>query len=61
MNKLEINEFMEQMEEIGDVWTVDQVKDVYGDYSLEDALSERRIQVGMLFENIGRLINRKVS
>ncbi len=59
MNKLEIDEFIEQMEEIGDVWTREQVKDVYTDYSLEDALAERRSQVGMLLENIGRFINAK--
>ncbi len=59
MNKLEINEFIEEMEDIGDVWTKEQVKDVYGDCSLEDALAERKSQVGMLFENIGRFINAK--
>lgn len=33
MNKQEINEFIERMEEVGDVWTEEQVNDVYGDCS----------------------------
>ena len=33
MNKQEINEFIEKMEEVGDVWTEEQVNDVYGDCS----------------------------
>ena len=28
MNKQEINEFIEKMEEVGDVWTEEQVNDV---------------------------------
>ena len=31
MNKQEINEFIGKMEEVGDVWTEEQVNDVYGD------------------------------
>ena len=31
MNRQEINEFIEKMEEVGDVWTEAQVNDVYGD------------------------------
>ena len=34
MQKSEIAEFIESMEEIGDNWTEEQVKDVYGDMSL---------------------------
>lgn len=30
MNRQEINEFIEKMEEVGDVWTEEQVNDVYG-------------------------------
>ncbi len=56
MTKSEISKFMECMEEIGDVWTPKQVRDVYEGYSLETALAERKSQVDMLFKNIGRLI-----
>ena len=42
MNKQEINEFIEKMEEVGDVWTEEQVNDVYGDSSFEEALADRQ-------------------
>ena len=42
MNNQEINEFIEKMEEVGDVWTEEQVNDVYGDWSFEDALADRQ-------------------
>ena len=42
MNKLEINVFIEKMKEVGDVWTEEQVNDVYGDSSFEDALADRQ-------------------
>ena len=41
MNDIEINEFIERMEELGDVWEYDQVKRVYGDETLEYALKSR--------------------
>ena len=42
MNKQEINEFIEKMEEVGDVWPEEQVNDVYGDSSFEEALADRQ-------------------
>ena len=42
MNKSEIDEFIEQMEELGDEWNEEQVERVYGDMSLEDAITKRR-------------------
>ena len=59
MKKKDISAFIEEMEEIGDVWTPEQVEDVYGDSSLEDALADRKSSVGMLFDIIGKVINRK--
>ena len=38
MTTEEINTFIETMEEFGDHWTVERVKDVYGDKSLEEAI-----------------------
>ena len=42
MNKIEIDTFIETTGEFGDVWTVEQVQDVYGDKSLDEALADRR-------------------
>ena len=52
MNKKEINEFIEEMQSIGDIWTKEQVKQVYGNKTLEEALSERKNDVGMHLTNI---------
>ena len=58
MNKSDINTFIEEMEEIGDTWTPEQVKDVYGDSSLEEALADRKASLGNLFDIFGKVINR---
>lgn len=57
MNKREIAEFIEEMETIGDVWTPEQVKDVYGDTSLDDALADRKASIGTFFDILGKAIN----
>lgn len=59
MKKKDINAFIEEMEEIGDVWTPKEVEDVYGDSSLEDALADRKSSMGMFFDIIGKVINSK--
>ena len=59
MKKKDINAFIEEMEEIGDVWTPEQVEDVYGDSSLEEALADRKSSMGMFFDIIGKVINSK--
>ena len=41
MTKAEILTFIEEMENHNDYWTEDEVKDTYGDKSLEEALSDR--------------------
>lgn len=58
MTKQEIQEFIDRMEEIGDVWSEEQVEDVFGKKSLEEALKERRSQIGSFFDIIGKAINR---
>ena len=40
-DKKEREEFIERMEEFGDVWEDNDVKRVYGDWELEDALNDR--------------------
>lgn len=58
MTKTEILTFIEEMESIGDIWTEEQVVDVYGDDSLEAALKDRKSVLGMFFDNLGKIINR---
>lgn len=58
MNKSEIDEFIEQMEELGDEWNEEQVERVYGDMSLEDAITKRRSELGSFFDILGTIINR---
>ena len=41
MTNTEINEFIERMEEIGDIWEPEDVQRVYGDGTLEEALQDR--------------------
>lgn len=57
MTKAEIETFIETMSNIGDEWTPAQVRDVYGDSTLEDALAERQGMVNQLAGNIGKLLN----
>ena len=57
MNKREIAEFIEEMETIGDVWTPEQVKDVYGDISLDEALTDRKASIGTFFDILGKAMN----
>ena len=58
MKKNDINIFIEEMEAIGDEWTPEQVEDVYGDYSLDEALADRKGSVGTFFDIIGKVLNR---
>ena len=58
MKKSEIAEFMESIEEVGDNWTEEQVKDVYGDMSLKEALADRKASVGRMIDIIGKIISR---
>ena len=42
----------------GDVWTVEQVQDVYGDKSLDEALADRRASYEHMSNIIGNSINK---
>ena len=57
MKKKDIDAFIEEMESIGDEWTPEQVKDVYGNSTLDDALTDRKSSVGTFFDIIGKVIN----
>lgn len=58
MTKREIQEFIRQMELIGDQWEAEDVERVYGHMSLKDALADRKASLGCFFDIIGRVINR---
>jgi hypothetical protein len=58
MNKNEIKEFIEKMEEINDIWTEEEVERVYGDRSLDDALQERMSVINQFANIIETVINR---
>lgn len=58
MTKKEIEIFIEEMESIGDMWTPEQVRDVYGNTSLSEALADRKGSLGTFFDIIGKVINR---
>lgn len=55
MTKIEINTFIEQMAEFGDVWTPEEVKNVYGDRTLEDAIADREA-IHIYWRNINDVI-----
>lgn len=58
MEKSDITIFIEEMEEIGDEWELEDVERVYGEYSLYDALQDGKTSLGSMFNIIGKAINR---
>lgn len=58
MNKKEVNQFIEEMQKIGDEWTPEQVESVYGEDSLDDALNDRKGSLDIFFDIIGKVINK---
>lgn len=58
MKKKDIAAFIEEMEAIDDEWTPEQVEDVYGDFSLDESLANRKASLGTFFDIIGKVINR---
>lgn len=56
MTKSEINIFIETMKQIGDEWTPDQVQEIYGDKTLDEALSSRKKQVSTFLNALGQAI-----
>ena len=58
MTKTEINTFIETMEVFGDVWTADQVEEVYGSNTLDEAIADRRSSHEKMADLIGKVINR---
>lgn len=58
MTKAEINTFIETMEEFGDIWTADQVEEVYGSSALKEAIADRKSSHEKMADLIGKVINR---
>ena len=52
MTDREVEIFIEEMGHLGDLWDEEQVKRIYGDKSLEDALDERKKLIGMQMGNL---------
>ena len=58
MRREDIETFIEEMDAIGDRWTPEQVEDVYGSYTLDEALADRKASVGIFFDTITKIIKR---
>ena len=58
LKKAEINEFIEEMESIGDEWNAEDVERVYGDSSLDEALADRKSALNSFFDSMGKILNR---
>lgn len=57
MTKVEINTFIETMEEFGDIWNADQVEEVYGNSTLKEAIADRKSSHEKMADLIGKVIN----
>ena len=58
MKKSDMLTFIETMEEHGDIWTEEQVQDIYGDDSLEEALKDRMQSISIMGDILGKYFNR---
>lgn len=58
MTKSEALIFIEMFKDIGDIWTVEQVTDAYGDFSLEDAIADRKASLSHLVDIAETVLNR---
>ena len=56
MTKVEINTFIETMEEFGDIWTADQVEEVYGNSTLKEAIADRKSSHEKMADLSGKVI-----
>ena len=58
MTKAEISEFIERMEEFGDIWEEADVKRVYGKKTLQEALDDRMGDMNAFANIISMVTNR---
>jgi len=57
MTDTEIKAFIERMEEAGDIWEPEDVKRVYGDVTLTDALMDRMNDLHWFADIVSKVIN----
>ena len=58
MTDIDVQTFIERMEELGDVWEKEDVERVYGDKSLDQALSDRMGDLNTFGNIIATVLNR---
>jgi len=58
MTKDDIYEFIECMEEIGDIWEPADVERVYGNKSIQEAIDDRMAAIYAYANNIDAVLNR---
>lgn len=56
MTEKELNFFIEEMATIGDLWEPESVKRVYGNSTLEDALSTRKAELAIYFDILSKTV-----
>lgn len=59
MNDIEINTFIERMDEEGDIWEHEDVERVYVDISLDEALQDRMNELHWFADILNKVINRR--
>ena len=57
MTEQERQEFINRMEEIGDHWEDEEVKSVYGNMSLDDAINDRMGSMNIFGNILGTVLN----
>lgn len=58
MTNQEIDIFIDEMKTIGDNWNEDDVRRVYGDKSLDEAIADRKRDLDQFFGNFNTFFNR---
>ena len=56
MKKRDIEQFIEEMETIGDEWDPEDVERVYGDSTLDEALQSRKADLDSFFGIIATIL-----
>ncbi len=59
MKQSDIAIFIEEMKNVGDIWTPEQVKRVYGKTTLKKAMEDRKLVLGIMGDILGKIISRE--
>ena len=57
MKETDIQFFIEEMEEIGDIWTEEDVRRVYAEDTLQEAIASRKAELWWKAQNISIYLN----